>query len=73
MFPSNTRHPGVRAGQRFAHRNDLADLAALVRIASPELVAVQLRLARGADALVDLDLDPVALLEALPGLVGLGE
>src|SRR4051794_29685262 len=62
MLPAHAGDPRVRLGERLAHRNDLADLAAAVRIVLPELGPVELLLPGGADALVDVDLDPVALL-----------
>ena len=56
-----------------AERADLADRAAEGRVGGPERVAVDRRLAPERRALVDLDLDPVALLDLAPDGVRLGE
>src|SRR4051794_8113665 len=65
--------PCVHPRESLLHRADLADVAAGVGVAVPELVAVHLGLALEAHALVHVDLDAVALLDRLPGVVGLLE
>ena len=62
-----------RSGERVPERADLADRAAEGGVARPERVAVDRGLAAEGRALVDLDLDPVALLDLPPDVVGLGE
>src|SRR5439155_23086429 len=73
LVAAQTRDPGVHLGQRLLEWPDLADAAAGVGVAVPQLVAVQLALAGQGHALVDVDLHAVALLDLAPGLVGLGE
>src|SRR3954470_19045977 len=65
--------PEVDGGERRAHRLDLADPAAGVRVTAPELVAVEPLLLLEGDRAVAVEIDAVALLEAALGLVGLRE
>ena len=73
LVAPQTGDPRVHALERAVEGVDLADRAAGVGIALPQLVAVQRGLPRDARPLEDLDLDPVAVLDPLPGVVGLGE
>ena len=69
------RRPVIQAStpaSALAQRRDLADRAAAVGVALPQRRRAA-RPARRARSRAALDLDAVALLDALPGLVGLGE
>ena len=63
LLAPHARDPAVEVGQRVPERADLADRAAEGRVARPERVAVDRGLAAERRPLVDLDLDPVALLD----------
>src|SRR4051794_30988800 len=65
--------PHIRGREVLAQRPHLAQIAAPVRLALPELVAVQRGLLLERDPAPALDGDAEPLLEALPRLVGLGE
>src|SRR5215203_1793938 len=70
---ANARDPEIHRGERRAHRLDLANPAAGIRVAAPELVAVKALLLLEGDRAVAVEVDAVALFEAVLGLVGLLE
>ncbi len=74
LIPPNGRDPGLESGQRRPQREDLADFAASVRIALPELSAHLYRLGLHAQARAHRpDGYPVTAFELFPQGVGLGK
>src|SRR6185503_6686875 len=65
--------PAVYGRESAPHGLNLAQAAAAVGVALPELVAVLGGLLREADVVVPVELDPERLGEAVAGLVGLRE
>src|SRR2546430_14060966 len=73
LLAADPCNPRVVGSQRTLERLDLADVAAAIRIACPEVRALLDRLVRDGDDLWALEPEAVALDEAVPCLVGLPE
>ena len=73
VLPADPRNPALDLREGPLHRLDLADRAAGVGIALPELVAVEPRLFVERDRVVALELDPEPLGQSVAGRVRLGK
>src|SRR2546425_936771 len=73
LLAPDAGNPGIVGSQRTLERLDLADVAAAIRVALPEVRALLDRLVRDGDDLGALEPEAVALDETVPRLIGLPE